>query len=486
MQRAAHTRIAGSDSGFLYIEGETQTSTCTHTVVLAAPAADQVPLDRARLIAHLGQRLDRTPMMRRRLQHVPLRVGHPIFVDDPHFDLEAHVRHAELPAPGGDAEFHDWVAGQTAVRVDVTRALWHVTLLDGLAGGRQALVFAFHHALADGSALLNVISELLDDHAPTQPPIATPAQRAPAPARTRVGLFATTLARQVFVWLSLPLLLVQTKRRFKAVAAQREGAATRVPSMSGDAPRTVLNLSADNERGYARTHLALDDLRRVRRAAGTTLSDVVLTVIAGALREHLIAAGELPEEPLVVSVPVSNEDSAAPPRVSGNRFCNYYAFLPTPEADPRVRLVATAANTAEAKSQLEVQGRNTLISWLDKIPPALGYWGAARMTDAHLDTERSPDFNVLVSNLRAPRDAMRLHGRAVEEMIFSGPVANGAGLNITVVGYDDRLTFALQTNPSAVPDAAALADRLHDALADLVSVYAPRPTPRHSPEGQVV
>lgn len=483
MQRAAHTRIAGSDSGFLYIEGETQTSTCTHTVVLAAPDADHVPLDRAALVAHLSQRLERTPMMRRRLQHVPLRIGHPIFVDDPDFDIEAHVRHAELPAPGGDDEFHAWVAGQTAVRVDLDRALWHVTLLDGMAEGRQALVFAFHHTLADGAALLNVISELLDDQAPLHPPLATPAELAPAPARTRIGLFTTTLARQLFVWLTLPVLLAQTLRRFRALAAERVVAATRVPKMSGDAPRTVLNLSADNERGYARTHLALDDLRLVRRAAGTTLSDVVLTVITGALREHLIAVGALPEEQLVVSVPISNERPTARPRLSGNRFCNYYSLLPTDEADPPARLVATAAYTAEAKSQLDIQGRNTLITWLDRIPPALGYWGAARMTAADPDPQRRPDFNLLVSNLRAPRDAMRLQGRAIEEMIFSGPVANGAGLNITVVGYGDRLTFALQTNPSAVPDADELAARLHDALADLVSAYAP-PAPLRA-EGQV-
>src|SRR5690606_34134403 len=107
--------------------------------------------------------LDRTPVMRRRLEQVPFGVGHALLVDDPDFDLQAHVRHTRLPAPGDEAAFHDFMATQVPLRLPLDRALWQVTLLDGLAGGRQALVFAFHHTLADGAGLLAILSELIDD-----------------------------------------------------------------------------------------------------------------------------------------------------------------------------------------------------------------------------------------------------------------------------------------------------------------------------------
>lgn len=478
--RGVSQRISGSDAGFLYVEGDSQTSTCTHAVVLAPPGPRQEPLTREGLRDHLALRLRRTPAMTRVLQHVPGGIGHALLVDHPGFDLDAAVEHAVLPAPGGDEEYHAWVADRLAPRLDPEEALWRVTLLDGLAGGRQALVFAFHHTLADGAGLLATLAELLDDAALARATPATPHELAPHPRRRPTLLLLHALARQLVVLAGLPLLVVRTVRRFRRTRLEREAAPVAVPAPAGAAPRSVLNASADARRAFARTSLHLDDLRRVRRAADgasgeVRLSDVVLTVVAGALRRHLAERGELPEVPLVVNVPVGHDAPGAPPRLSGNVFVNYYAHLPTDVADARHRLRAAAAYTAEARRQLEIQGRDTLTTWLDRIPPCLGRWGAAAMARKHRTGQVDPDFNVLVSNLRVRQARWTMRGREVEEVIFSGPVADGAGLNVTVVGQGDRLVVAVQSNPAAVPDPAGLAALLHDALDELLAAYAEAP-----------
>ncbi|WP_170970164.1 wax ester/triacylglycerol synthase family O-acyltransferase [Nocardioides jishulii] len=476
MHRTARRRIAGSDAGFLYIESPSQTSTCTHVVILGAPGENQERLTREALVDHLVQRLPRVPAMTRRLQHVPGRIGHALLVDDDRFDVEDHVRHDALPLPGGDAEYDAWIADRLALHLDTSRPLWQVTLLDGLAGGRQALVFAFHHTLADGAGLLGILAELLDDRAATRPPWADADELAPHPPMRPTALFLATLTRQVVVWLTMPWLLLVTIRRFRRVRRVREAAAVAVPNAGGSAPRSVLNTSTDDRRAFARATLPLAELRAVRRAAGTPLSDVVLAVVAGGLRSHLAERGELPDEPLVVNVPIGHDAPGATPRVSGNVFCNFYAMLPTHVADPCARLEATAAATAEAKRQLDVQGRDTLITWLDRIPPALGAWGARTMAEQRLTGEAAPDFNLIVSNLKVPDDGWTMHGRRVEQVIFSGPVADGAGLNLTVVGYGDQVVVGIQTNPSAVADPVDLASRLHAALVELADAYDHAPT----------
>ena len=459
-------RLRGPDSGFLYIESETQTSTCVDVVVLAPPGPGQAPLTRDGLRDHLAARLDRVPTLRRRLAFVPGNLGHASWVDTD-VDLEQHVTHHALAG----TDLHTHLATVSPRHLDLGRALWEVQLVDGLADGRQALIFSFHHTLGDGAALLGILHELIDDRVTGSPVIAPDHDLASAPAPHPVGHWCGALLRLAAAICALPWLLIRSYRRLKAVRARREDAPVRVPKMAADAPPSVLNVCRDNERSYARAVVPLDDLRAVRRAAGTALSDVVVAVVAGALRGDLMERGELPDVPLVVNVPLGNDAPDTTPRLRGNVFVNYYALLPTDVADPRARLEATAAHSDEARHQLEIQGRDTLTDWLDRIPPVLATKAAAGMAAKARDGLVEPDFNVLVSNLRIPQPDWRLGGRVVEDVFMSGPVADGAGLNVTVTGYGDRVTFALHANPSAVPDVDGLAGRIEAAVAELKDVY---------------
>ena len=464
--------LRGSDAGFLFIETPEQTSTCVDLAVLAPPPAGTGPLTVDSLRRHIADRLHLIPAFRWRLAPVPGGIGHPVWVEDPDFDLDYHLRHAVVDAPGDDAALDRLMATMLPGLLDRRHPLWQVVLVDGLAGGRQALIFRFHHTLADGAGLIATIGRIFDADGPPPPPPASTATAPVGPTVPRPGrLFLTTLVAQIRAWLAAPRLLVDTLRRFKAVDRRRESADVPVPRSMVDAPHSALNRCTDARRVYARALLPLADLRQVRREAGTTLSDVVLAVVAGGLRSHLAERQDLPAEPMVVNVPVGNDDPDAPPRQTGNVFANYFAHLATDVADPRERLAATAAYNEEAKFQLEILGRDTLPAWLDRIPPFIAGPAARAIPRRRAAKGDPPDFNVLVSNVRADVSNWRLDDRAVEHYSMSGPVADGAGLNITVTGAGDTVTMSLVANPAAVERPDELARSLESALRELVDAH---------------
>lgn len=476
-------RLAGSDAGFLYIESPTSTSTCVDVMVLAPAVDGRGPLTVHELRHHLAARMERVPSLRRRLAPVPGGLDTPRWVEDPDFDLGYHIRHGVLAAPGGEGELREFVATQLPGRLDLRHPLWQVVLVDGLDGDRQALVWRWHHTLADGAALVTTLSRLLG---PPRPDRATHRPADPVSVPRPRELLSGALRHQARAWVDVPSLLAETLRRFKEVDQRRATAEVAVPRSMGGAPRTVLNNSADDRRRFGLVGVDLARLQRVRRAAGTTLSDVVLAVVAGALRAHLLAHGNLPEGPLVVNVPVANDPPDAPPRITGNVFANYFSYLATDEADPQARLRAVADANREAKEQLEIQGRHTLPAWLDRIPPAVASPASRWMSRRQRDGSAPPDFNVLVSNVRVPDADWSMGGREVERFAMSGPVADGAGLNITVTGYGPTVHFALVANPAAVANPQELARRLDDALVELERAFADGPTgPSRIPDGKV-
>lgn len=463
-------RLAGSDAGFLFVESPTQSSTCVDIAELGPAADGRGPLTLPELTRHLRGRLHLVPHLRWRIETVPLEIAHPIWVRDGDFDLDYHVREFTVDAPGAPTDLDQLVADRFTAPLDRRHPLWQIVLIHGLEGGRQAIVFRFHHSVADGLGLITTIGELLGDR-PVGPP---PPFRGEHPSRLRV--FVLALLHQLRAWVAAPRLLATTLRRFKATDERRATAPVPVPRPMGDAPPTRLNRSDDAVRTFARGRLPLGDVRAVKDAAGTTVSDVVLALVAGALRRSLLMSGELPDTPLVVNVPLGTDPPGAAARTSGNIFANFFAYLATDVEDPRERLAAIAANTAESKRQLEILGIDTLPDWLDRFPPAIAGPVARRMARRLRDGDHPPDFNVLVSNVRIPTEPRSIGTRPITRLTMSGPVADGAGLNITVAGCEPHLEVAITANPAAVPDPHGLAALLKGALAELLHAYDLQPT----------
>ena len=473
-------RLSGQDGGFLVLELPEQPM---QTIVLALlRPGPEGPVQVVGVQRHLAARLHELPAFRWRVVPVPLGLSHPLFVEDPDFDLARHVRHAVLPEPGGEGELDALCARLAEQRLDRGRPLWQMTLVDGLAGGRQAIVLEIHHALMDGFATLATLARIFSagepgagpdgdpaSHPAGQPGDAWRSDRVPGSVR----LVAGAVGHQARVLVRLPGLVATTRRGAAAVRQRRSQAAVRAPDAGVDTPLSAINRGFTAERRYSRTWLPLEEVRRVKEGAGVTVNDVVLATVASALRSYLEARGELPGRPLVASVPVGMEGRGAPPRAAGNRFSRLTTSLATDVADPWTRLETIAAVTREAKACLDLGGRRLLPDWLEYLPPVLGEPAVRRVQAARRNPGTTPaklDANVVVSNVRGPPEPWRFGSAVVEEMYLAGPPNGGVGVTFVAWDYAGRLLLGLLSFADSVEDPGELTAGLHRGLAELVEL----------------
>ncbi len=465
-------RLGGSDSGFLFIETHEQTSVCVDLLELTPEAPDAPLLTREDVCARVRDRIHLLPSWRWRLEHVPLRIHHPVWVEDPDFVVEDHIRHRVLPAPGGPGELDALMAEVEPQRLDLRHPLWQIILVDGLGGPertRQAVILRIHHTLADGAAILHTFDLLFGDAAGQLP---RPEASEVPPLPKRRTLLRQAASEQARNWSELPRMLKETRAIFAKVEARKAEAVAVVPLPMGDAPGTILNQPGPATRTYARTKMPISELQRVRQTTGATLNDVALAMVAGSLRAYLLARDALPDKGLVANVPVSGDPPGTPPRQWGNRFANFFALLHTDVDDPRERLTAISASTAEAKFQLQLQGHDTLTEWLDRMPPLIGRPAARAMVNKSARNPDKADFNALVSNVRITARDWRIGGQRISHVYLSGPIGDDTGLNITVVGYDDDLHVTVVGNPVTMERPDEVVDGMHAALEELIACTA--------------
>ena len=263
----------------------------------------------------VSSRLELAPIFRRRLVEVPLRLSHPYWVDDPSFDIEYHIRRGAVPAPGGVEELAQFVGDVCSRQLDRTKPLWEMYIVEGLRGGQIGLVTKIHHCTIDGVSGAELLSQLFD----LEPnPPARPAPEGPVSVDTHLPSDLQLLAKSIGTRVTRPVGM--TKLAWKTgwalldvrrVRARGSGRA----ALPLTTPRTSLNASITPHRRVAFSSIGLEDAKRIKRACHTTLNDVVLAVCTGALRRYLIEGNELPDEPLVATVPVSTAPRAGkPPR----------------------------------------------------------------------------------------------------------------------------------------------------------------------------
>ncbi|MEZ5180129.1 MAG: wax ester/triacylglycerol synthase family O-acyltransferase [Acidimicrobiales bacterium] len=444
-------RLSGEDAGFLSMELPEQPM---NTMAVAVLRSDGPPLTLADVRRHLQGRLPQLPSFRWRIVRVPFGLHHPVCVDDPDFDLDFHLRSAVLEGAGDDAELDALFARIAERHLDRRHPLWQVTLVDGLQGGRQALILKYHHCLADGVAAFTTFSRVFSDaELPALPGVGP---FAPTRLPRRGHLVVDAVADHARSLRGLPALIGRTRRGTAALKARRAAAAVAVPDFKGDAPWCELNDAFSVDRAYARVALPLDGVKAIKDRAGVTLNDVVLAIVAGALRTYLADRGGLPERPLLASVPVSFEAPDAPTRQSGNRFWSFTTSLATDVDDPAERLAAIGARAAEAKAQLSALGVDLVPAWLEHVPPFVADPGARALVERLRAEREAVDVNVLVSNIRGPAEPWHLLGATVDDLYIDGPPSNGVGLNVMLWSYGDRLLFGVLAFADALRDPPAL------------------------------
>jgi diacylglycerol O-acyltransferase len=456
--------MTGLDAKFLYSETPTAHM---HTVKVAVSNVSVIDggFSYDTLLAVLGQQLGRLPPFRRRVVPVPWGLDHPVWVEDPEFDLKRHVSRRVLDEPGGDRELAAVVADFAGTPLERDRPLWELLVVEGLAGGRMAVVVKLHHAVADGSAAVALLQSVVRGATPEPlvEPVADPWRPEPIPGRRQLlGLAAHD---QVTRWKGLPRLAVQSARRARTSETYRRSLAVKPPLPLHHIPKTSFNVSLTPERTFAMTNLPLADLKAIRRAAGTTLNDVYLAVCAGALRRYLSDRAELPERPLVASVPVSTDPNV--PRVSGNRVDNLYVSIGTDIADPLKRLEHIHHVTVASKEVRSLLGHDLLAQRADVIPPQIFHFVVQAWTRSHIANRVHPPLNVVLSNVAGPRERIFFGPIELEALYSVGPILEGIGLNITAWSYEDTLGVSVLGSPASVPDPWLIIDALHNSLDEL-------------------
>lgn len=456
-------RLTGLDAGFLYMETPTQH---LHTLKIAVIDPSTVPggysFERVKEV--LDQRLHLLPPFRRRLVEVPLGVHHPLWLEDPDFDLDHHVRRATLPAPGGPRELDELISDVASYQLDRRRPLWEVWVVEGLEGGHVGFVTKIHHCAADGVKAAELLTNVLDAEpdAPDPAPPEEPWRPERVPGRREL-LVRSLLARlRQLVW--LPGLLRRTVDGFRRVRQRRRSGAVS-PPLPFSAPDLPFNGALTRRRLFASTSLPLAEVKDVKNAFGVTVNDVVLALCASSLRRWLLDHDALPDRPLVAGVPVSTR--APGETIAANSVSNLFTSIPVHEADPVERLRAIHEVMKGAKEQHNALGAEMLADWSELTPSRPFAAGVRVYSRLGLAERHRPPINLVISNVPGPTAPLYIAGARLSGIWSMGPILENVGLNITVWSYLGELNFGVVACPEAVPDLHRITDSLRDALAEL-------------------
>jgi diacylglycerol O-acyltransferase / wax synthase len=464
-------QLTGLDASFLALETANATGHVGGVCVLDASSAPR-PLTLARLTEVLAERLPLVPVLRCKLLNVPLGLDQPYWVDDPHFDIEYHVREIALPRPGSQAQLTEQVSRLHARPLDRSRPLWEIYLITGLAKRRAAVYTKIHHAAIDGVSGAELLTVLLDLSPDGRELPASEPFRPAAPPRpvTLVTLAAARLAWRPVETVRItnelvkfaPTLAPAVSTFVGGMLGLGRGDGGVIPSAPGRAPTTPFNKPITPHRRLALRSVDLAAVKTIKNAFGVSVNDVVMAMCAGALRHWLSDHHALPDAPLISMIPVSVRDPQSKGAM-GNKVSAMLAMLPTHLSDPGQRLETVHEATKIAKAQQAAIPQGLVDRISDFAPPALTA-RAARVVFAAGLLHRVPPFNLCISNVPGPNVPVYLCGAKLLAHYPVSVITDGQGLNITLVGYLGQLHFGLLACRELVPDIETLADYLVEEL----------------------
>jgi WS/DGAT/MGAT family acyltransferase len=453
------TRLTGLDATFLYVETEAMPM---HVAVCAVLDPSTIPggYSFEKMRDHIAERVPLVKELTRTVVDVPFHLDHPVWVDDPTFDIERHVHRTVLDAPGDERQLAAFVAELAERRLDRSRPLWEFWIVEGLEGGRLALAGKIHHCALDGGAAADLMPHFFGIE-PDPQPIAAP-DRAPEPRPDDVTMLSEAVVSRARRLVGAIGTVPRVGRALRGIRDHRHES----HSSGGTpltCPTTPFNGSITAQRAIAFGRLALPDVKAVGRAAGATVNDVLLATCAEAFRSYLLALDALPDDPLVAAVPVGvrrEEDRGG----TGNKVSLMFVPLHTELADPVECLTATVRDAAAAKAEHAIVGGQTIERVLDLADPLVIPFGSQVYSRAGLADRHRPAINATVSNVVGPPFPIYLAGARAERLYPMGPVIEGAGVNLTVMSYDGHVDIGLLAAAVLVPDPWVVTARLPEAL----------------------
>lgn len=455
-------RLSGSDQIFLSMETPDWHQHIAGMTVIDPGAGE--PLTFAKAVDRLEERLDLAPKFRWRLKHVPFGLDRPGWVEDDRFDIRRHVHRIGVPRPGGREEVADLLGQIMSTQLNRKIPLWEFWYVDGLDNGRLAFVLKFHHALLDGMAgasLATVISDLSPDA--ECPPIPEDIETA-GPTPTDQELILRSIIPNARTPFRIARYIGEAANRGLAMLDYQRKSEN-PPKMIG-VPKTPWNEKIGPRRNVAFASVSLDDAKALRAKHEVKINDVVLALVAGAFRDYLTAKDVLPEESLVVGVPVSTR--AKDDKELDNKIANMSVTLPTEIEDPVERLVQIHANSQASKEMTEAMRARSIQSLGETAPPLMLNLAVSALHRSGAVAAIPTAMNAVVSNVPGPPFPLYFAGSEVTGMFPGSVIMEGMGLNVTVLSYIDRIDIGLSADPELVPDLWDMADLLPKAMNDLM------------------
>lgn len=472
---AVVNRLDPLDAAFLYVEEPTLPMHVGSVMVFEPPAEG---FDYDQFVDIVGDRVSGHSRYRQRIRAVPARLDNPVWVDDAHFDLTYHVRRAALPSPGARSDLEEFVARIMARPLDRDRPLWETYFVEGLFGGRFAVVTKAHQAMVDGTHAVDLAQLLVDPDAVAADGRSGTPSKEPSDLRlVRDALLGSVLnpARVVSAVGGGLRDVAGTGRRVSESAGRMVATLAKVGARP--APDSPLNAPVGGARRYVMVETDLEDYRKIRArltrgryVEDVTVNDIILAILTGALRAWMQTRG-LPvtsTSTMRVMVPVSIVDGSGDPLTDG-AMTACFVDLPIGENNPSMRLhqISFAMRQQIESASVEGVDATSLASLGGFAPPTLHTLGA-RLGSAM--TRRL--FNLVITNVPGPQQALEVEGCRLCETYPVMPLGRGQSLAIGLTSYDGKVYYGLNGDRDAMADLDQLARAIEEALAELRS--APR------------
>ena len=462
-------RMSPLDAGFIDLEDEDRHASLAiaSVAVLEGPAPSY-----EEFLTAVGGKLPLVPRYRHKARHIPFDLGRPVWVEDPHFDLRYHIRQTALPAPGGDEQLRRLMERVMAQRLDRERPLWETWLIEGLEGGRWAVLTKVHHCMADGISATDLYRVFFDVSPEPSPGVEDSWKPSPEPSTLRLTTeairdLALNPVEQAYALRGVLRTPGEVIRRTIAVARGLAKLAGALVPASGSS----LSGPIGQSRRYRLVRASLADVKVVRQRFGGTVNDVVLATITGAFRKLLLARGEQPGPHMIRSlVPVSVR-APGDESIYDNRVSLLLADLPVDIADPVERLAAMHAHLEGLKASMEAEAGEAMTSIARYEPFPLLSLGVRLAF-------RAPQRIVVTvtTNVPGPQQPLYAFGRQVLEIHPYVPIATTVRFGVAIFSYCGTITVGITGDRASTPDIDVFAHGIGESLAELVAA-ARRPPP---------
>ena len=472
-------QLSGQDASFVYLETP-HTPMHIGSVGIYDPSTAPGGAVRFKdILAFVAARLGGARSFRQRLVRVPFDLDHPYWLEDPEFDIEFHIRHIALPAPGDWRQLCIQVARLHSRPLDMNKPLWEFTIVEGLDNipwipkGCFALVSKVHHAAIDGMSGVEMSAAVHDFSADA--PNRHGDDSWEADNLPNVG---DMLIRSYFNTLRQPFKHAEVvANTIPGLARLTKGVGKGDVSLAGlkPAPKTRFNTKVGAHRVFDAVPMALADIAEIRKSVpGATVNDVILAVVGGGLRGYLEAKGELPTDSLTAMAPISVRGEGEKAAL-GNLVSAMVVALGTNITDPVERLRYVHGEAQNSKAMTGAVGARALSEYSELIPSGLAGLGARLYTRLGAASAHAPVFNCVVTNVPGSRVPLFFAGAKMVAMYGTGPIFDSMGLINTVYSYVDTIAISFTSDRDMMPDPAAYADALKSAFEALKAAALPEP-----------